>query len=158
MGRHLCRPLGSERREARVSMAPKNGDNTHDPDRCLRIYYFGDDETRQVVVGSLPRTSQGAGDLEDSCWRLTGPQNCRTENSGSSGRPILRSPFSVVALADFNLANLRIFRDNSGGQDFSEKNRGLAGGGGSPLRTRLWPRIPCLAGNYREICQFWRRE
>ena len=32
----------------------KNGGNTRDPERCLRIYYFWDDETQQVVVGSLP--------------------------------------------------------------------------------------------------------
>jgi hypothetical protein len=32
----------------------KNGGNTRDPERCLRIYYFWDDEPQQVVVGSLP--------------------------------------------------------------------------------------------------------
>jgi hypothetical protein len=32
----------------------KNGGNTRDPERCLRIYYFWDDESQQVVVGSLP--------------------------------------------------------------------------------------------------------
>ncbi len=28
--------------------------NTHDPRRCLRIYYFWDDRTRQAVVASMP--------------------------------------------------------------------------------------------------------
>ena len=32
----------------------KNGGNTRDPARCLRIYYFWDQETRQVVVASMP--------------------------------------------------------------------------------------------------------
>ena len=32
----------------------KNGGNTRDPRRCLRIYYFWDDTRRQVVVVSLP--------------------------------------------------------------------------------------------------------
>jgi len=31
----------------------KNG-NTRDPKRCFRLYYFWDDETEQVVVGSMP--------------------------------------------------------------------------------------------------------
>jgi hypothetical protein len=32
----------------------KNGGNTRDPTRCLRIYFFWDDDEKQVVVGSLP--------------------------------------------------------------------------------------------------------
>ena len=32
----------------------KNGGNTRDPSRCLRVYYFWDEESQQVVVGSLP--------------------------------------------------------------------------------------------------------
>ncbi len=32
----------------------KVGGNTRDPRRCLRIYYFWDEDTRQVVVASLP--------------------------------------------------------------------------------------------------------
>lgn len=32
----------------------KNGGNTRDPTRCLRIYFFWDDDEQQVVVGSLP--------------------------------------------------------------------------------------------------------
>ncbi len=32
----------------------KVGGNTRDPRRCLRIYYFWDDDTRQVVVASMP--------------------------------------------------------------------------------------------------------
>jgi hypothetical protein len=37
-----------------LDMHLKNGGNTRDPSRCFRIYYFWDDETQQVVVGSLP--------------------------------------------------------------------------------------------------------
>ena len=32
----------------------KNGGNTRDPKRCLRIYYFWDPESRQIVVADLP--------------------------------------------------------------------------------------------------------
>jgi hypothetical protein len=32
----------------------KNGGNTRDPSRCLRIYYFWDDASQQVVVASMP--------------------------------------------------------------------------------------------------------
>ncbi len=32
----------------------KNGGNTRDPKRCLRIYYFWDEREQLVVVGSLP--------------------------------------------------------------------------------------------------------
>jgi hypothetical protein len=37
-----------------LDMHLKNGGNTRDPMRCLRIYFFWDDDERQVVVGSLP--------------------------------------------------------------------------------------------------------
>ena len=32
----------------------KNGGNTHDPTRCLRIYYFWDATNEQVVIASMP--------------------------------------------------------------------------------------------------------
>lgn len=32
----------------------KNGGNTRDPSRCLRIYYFWDDASQQVVIASMP--------------------------------------------------------------------------------------------------------
>ena len=32
----------------------KNGGNTRDPKRCLRIYYFWDTENREVIVASMP--------------------------------------------------------------------------------------------------------
>lgn len=32
----------------------KNGGNTRDPKRCLRIYYFWDAENREVIVASMP--------------------------------------------------------------------------------------------------------
>ncbi len=32
----------------------KNGGNTHDPQRCLRIYYFWDEESQMVVVVTMP--------------------------------------------------------------------------------------------------------
>ncbi|HEY5027351.1 MAG TPA: hypothetical protein VIK39_03000 [Candidatus Angelobacter sp.] len=32
----------------------KNGGNTHDPKRCLRIYYFWDDSSQQTVIASMP--------------------------------------------------------------------------------------------------------
>jgi len=32
----------------------KNGGNTHDPVRCLRIYYFWDEASQQVVIASMP--------------------------------------------------------------------------------------------------------
>jgi len=37
-----------------LDMHLKNGGNTRDPARCLRIYYFWDDETQQILIGSLP--------------------------------------------------------------------------------------------------------
>jgi hypothetical protein len=32
----------------------KNGGNTHDPKRCLRIYYFWDETSMQTVIASMP--------------------------------------------------------------------------------------------------------
>jgi len=32
----------------------KSGGNTHDPTRCLRIYYFWDSETQQIVIADMP--------------------------------------------------------------------------------------------------------
>lgn len=32
----------------------KNGGNTHDPTRCLRIYYFWDEASQQIVVAEMP--------------------------------------------------------------------------------------------------------
>jgi hypothetical protein len=32
----------------------KNGGNTRDPARCLRIYYFWDDQSQQAVIASMP--------------------------------------------------------------------------------------------------------
>ena len=43
-----------EGRRHRVEWHIKRGANTRDPRRCLRIYYFWDEEARQVVVASMP--------------------------------------------------------------------------------------------------------
>ena len=32
----------------------KNGGNTRDPRRCLRIYYFWDEDSQQVVIATMP--------------------------------------------------------------------------------------------------------
>jgi hypothetical protein len=37
-----------------LDMHLRNGGATSDPTRCLRVYFYWDDVTRQVVVGSLP--------------------------------------------------------------------------------------------------------
>jgi hypothetical protein len=37
-----------------LDMHLKNGGNTRDPTRCLRIYFFWDDDEQQAIVGSLP--------------------------------------------------------------------------------------------------------
>ena len=37
-----------------LDMHLKKGGNTRDPTRCLRIYFFWDDDEQQVIVGSLP--------------------------------------------------------------------------------------------------------
>ena len=38
----------------------KRGANTRDPRRCLRIYYFWDDDTRRVVIASMPAHRKNA--------------------------------------------------------------------------------------------------
>ncbi len=38
----------------RVEWHVKNGGNTRDPARCLRVYYFWDEKRRQVVVADMP--------------------------------------------------------------------------------------------------------
>jgi hypothetical protein len=38
----------------------KNGGNTRDPRRCLRIYFFWEPETRQVVVADMPHHQRSA--------------------------------------------------------------------------------------------------
>ena len=38
----------------------KRGANTRDPRRCLRIYYFWDDDTRMVVIASMPAHRKNA--------------------------------------------------------------------------------------------------
>ena len=38
----------------------KRGANTRDPRRCLRIYYFWDDDTQQVVIASMPAHRRNA--------------------------------------------------------------------------------------------------
>lgn len=43
-----------EGEKCRVEWHIKNGGNTHDPRRCLRIYYFWHEATQQVVVATLP--------------------------------------------------------------------------------------------------------
>ncbi len=41
-------------RKRRVEWHVKNGGNTRDPARCLRIYYWWDDKRREVVIASMP--------------------------------------------------------------------------------------------------------
>lgn len=43
-----------DRRKVSVEWHIKNGGNTRDPRRCLRIYYFWDEESQQVVIASMP--------------------------------------------------------------------------------------------------------
>lgn len=47
-------------RRHKVDWHIKRGANTRDPRRCLRIYYFWDDHTEQVVVASLPAHRRNA--------------------------------------------------------------------------------------------------
>ena len=44
----------------RVEWHIKRGANTRDPRRCLRVYYFWDEETGQVVVASMPAHRRSA--------------------------------------------------------------------------------------------------
>lgn len=48
------------RRRRTVDWHIKNGANTRDPRRCLRIYYFWDEDTRTVVVASMPSHRRNA--------------------------------------------------------------------------------------------------
>jgi hypothetical protein len=41
-------------RDVRVEWHIKNGGNTRDPRRCLRVYYFWDDERQLVVIATMP--------------------------------------------------------------------------------------------------------
>jgi hypothetical protein len=41
-------------RNVMVEWHLKNGGNTHDPQRCLRIYYFWDEESQMVVIVTMP--------------------------------------------------------------------------------------------------------
>ncbi|RDE49301.1 MAG: hypothetical protein DVS81_17330 [Candidatus Accumulibacter meliphilus] len=41
-------------RRAPVEWHLKNGGNTRDPRRCLRIYYFWDEESQMVVIATMP--------------------------------------------------------------------------------------------------------
>ncbi|MCS6944071.1 MAG: hypothetical protein RMK97_01420 [Sutterellaceae bacterium] len=41
-------------RKVPVEWHIKNGGNTRDPRRCLRIYYFWDEERQEVVIASMP--------------------------------------------------------------------------------------------------------
>lgn len=41
-------------RKVSVEWHLKNGGNTRDPRRCLRIYYFWDEESRLVVIATMP--------------------------------------------------------------------------------------------------------
>ena len=43
---------GGQRAEVKWHL--KSGGSTHDPTRCLRIYYFWDDKNEQVVIASMP--------------------------------------------------------------------------------------------------------
>ena len=47
-------PIDWQGRRADVDWHIKNGGNTRDPARCLRIYYFWDDASQQVVIASMP--------------------------------------------------------------------------------------------------------
>lgn len=41
-------------RNVAVEWHIKNGGNTHDPCRCLRIYYFWDEDSQMVVIATMP--------------------------------------------------------------------------------------------------------
>ncbi len=41
-------------KKVKVEWHIKNGGNTRDPTRCLRIYYFWDDDSQQVVIAEMP--------------------------------------------------------------------------------------------------------
>ena len=41
-------------RRYEVDWHVKTGGNAHDPKRCLRIYYFWEDELKQTIIDYLP--------------------------------------------------------------------------------------------------------
>lgn len=41
-------------RNVQVEWHIKNGGNTHDPRRCLRIYYFWNEDSQTVVIVTMP--------------------------------------------------------------------------------------------------------
>ena len=43
-----------ENRIYQVGWHIKNGGNTKDPTRCLRIYYFWQEQRQQVIIASMP--------------------------------------------------------------------------------------------------------
>ena len=47
-------------RRQTVDWHVKNGANTRNPRRCLRIYYFWDEDTRSVVIASMPSHRRNA--------------------------------------------------------------------------------------------------
>ena len=53
-------PVKWHGRNVGVEWHVKNGGNTRDRARCLRIYYFWDAETREVVVASMPAHARTA--------------------------------------------------------------------------------------------------
>jgi hypothetical protein len=54
---------------------------------------------------------------------VTGPPNCRTENSPRESAGILQTSLSLAACADFGRAKPRNFRDYFGGRVFSAITR-----------------------------------
>lgn len=46
--------FGWQEKQINVEWHIKNGGNTRDPSRCLRIYYFWDEASQQVVIASMP--------------------------------------------------------------------------------------------------------
>lgn len=51
-GTRFTIPWGGRQRDVKWHL--KNGGNTHDPTRCLRIYYFWDETNEQVVIALMP--------------------------------------------------------------------------------------------------------
>lgn len=47
-------PFDFDGRRLTAAWHVKNGGNTRDPERCLRIYYAWDEQTRQIVVADMP--------------------------------------------------------------------------------------------------------
>jgi hypothetical protein len=49
-----CFEIEWQGKKRRVEWHVKNGGNTHDPKRCLRIYYFWDETSMQTVIARMP--------------------------------------------------------------------------------------------------------